>query len=122
MKTITIFMGAAFALAASAAFAGDQFAGMYGNTLNIKDSKGGTATVFVNADHTWEQHREGHTVRGTYSWKDDTHFCAVVTDPAPKPNENTEECHEISGDHKPGDTWTMTDDNGTATMSITAGR
>lgn len=120
---ILLCAGVALALTTVAALASDQFAGMYGNTLNIKDTDGTTSTVFVNADHTFEQHQGGKTVRGTYTWKDDTHFCASVTDPAPPAGEKNEDCHEITGDHKVGDTWTMDDGDGKpATMSITAGR
>lgn len=124
MKTIAIFSGIAFALTATAAFAGDQFAGMYGNTLHIKDSDGRESNVLVNADHTWSQAMgDGKSAHGTYAWTDETHFCITVVDPPAKPGEQPQkECHEISGDHKVGDTWTMTDEHGTATMSITAGR
>jgi hypothetical protein len=117
--------GAAFALTTAAAFAGDQFAGMYGNTVIVKDSDGTESRVFINPDKTWEQRMaDGKTARGTYMWRDETHFCITVTEPAPKPGEQAEqECHEMTGDHKVGDTWTMTSDDGDkTTLSIVAGR
>ena len=119
---LALCAGLALALSTAAAYA-DQFAGMYGNTVNIKHADGSTGTVYVNEDRTWEMHRDGKTIRGTYEWKDDTHFCLTVVDPAPKPDENGQECDEISGDHKVGDTWTDTDDKGNVTsFTITAGR
>ena len=119
---LVLCAGLALAFSTVAAFA-DQFAGMYGNTVHQKQADGSESTIYVNADHTWEQHRGGKTARGTYSWKDDTHFCIVVTEPAPKPGEDSKpECNEITGDHKVGDTWTVTDEHGTTTLSITAGR
>jgi hypothetical protein len=121
---LAIIAGVALALSTAAAQA-DQFAGMYGNTVIVKDEDGTTSRVYINADKTWEQRMaNGKVARGTYSWKDDTHFCIVVTDPAPKPGEQAEpECHEMSGDHKVGDTWTMTGSDGKpTTLSIVAGR
>jgi hypothetical protein len=119
---LVLCAGAALAFATTAAFAADQFAGMYGNTLNLKNSDGSTMAIYINADHTWEQHApDGKIVRGTYSWTDETHFCAVMTDPAPGPDDKPD-CHEMSGNHKPGDSWTMTEGDDTTTMSITPGR
>jgi hypothetical protein len=121
---LAIYAGLALALATTAAYA-DPFAGFYGNTLNIKDADGTASTVWVNADMTWEQHQpDGKISRGTWAMKDDTHFCIVVTEPAPKPGEQpATECHEMTGDHKVGDTWTMTDHDGnTSTMSLAGGR
>lgn len=120
---LAIFTAAALALTVTAANA-DQFAGFYGNTLHIKNADGRMSTVLVNADGTWSQQMaDGKSARGTYAWKDDTHFCITVVEPAPKPGEQAvQECHEITGNHKPGDTWTMTDPNGNAEMSLTAGR
>jgi hypothetical protein len=122
---LAIFAGLALAFTTAAALAGDQFAGMYGNTLVIKDTDGTTSRVYINADKTWEQRMaDGKTARGTYSWKDETHFCIVVVEPPAKPGEQAHtECHEISGDHKVGDTWTMTGNDGKPTeLSIVAGR
>lgn len=102
----------------------DQFAGMYGNTVHQTAADGKTSIIYVNADGTWEQRRDGKVVRGTYTWKDDTHFCIVVTEPAPEAGKPAEQdCeNEVTGNHKAGDTWTMTDKDGTTTLSITAGR
>ena len=122
MKTVLLGAGLA-ALLATAAYA-DQFAGVYGNTVHITPAGGQAATVYVNADKTWEQHTaDGKVYKGTWTWKDDTHACFTQVDPAPaKPDEATS-CDEITGDHKAGDTWTESDGKGhTTTISITAGR
>ena len=120
----SVFLGAALtALLAGAAFADDQFAGIYGNTVTVTQPDGKVVSVYVNPDKTWEQHAaDGKVMRGTYEWKDATHVCFTVTDPKPaKP----EECHpqEVTGNHKAGDTWTEDDGQGhTTTISIAAGR
>jgi hypothetical protein len=120
---LVLCAGIVLALSTAAAFA-DQFAGMYGNTVHQTGPDGKTSTIYVNADGTWEQRRDGKTMRGTYSWKDDTHFCIVVTEPPPEPGKPADQdCdNEITGNHKAGDTWTMSDSDGTTTLSITAGR
>jgi hypothetical protein len=118
-----LYAGLVLALVTTAAYA-DQFAGYYGNTVSIKHPGGATSTVFVNVDKTWE-HRtpDGKTYRGTYAWKDDTHVCLTLVDPPPAPGEDAQECHEVTGDHKLGDTWTDSDGKGhTTTFTITAGR
>jgi hypothetical protein len=122
---LAILAGVTLAFTTVAAFAGDQFAGMYGNTVIVKDDDGSTSRVYINPDKTWEQRMaNGKVARGTYSWRDATHFCIVVTEPAPKPGEAADtECHEMTGDHKVGDTWTMKSDDGDLTeLSIVAGR
>jgi hypothetical protein len=122
---LAIITGVTLALTTAVAFAGDQFAGMYGNTLVVKDQDGTTTRVFINADKTWEQRMaDGKIARGTYSWTDETHFCIVVVEPPAKPGEQAhKECHEISGDRKVGDTWTMTGTDGKPTqLTIVAGR
>jgi hypothetical protein len=117
-----LLAGVALALTATAANA-DQFAGMYGNTVHVTHADGSTGTAYVNADNTWEMHQGDQTMRGTYTWKDDTHFCMTVTDPKPGPNDQGPECNAITGDHKVGDTWTDDDGKGHVTsFSITAGR
>jgi hypothetical protein len=111
------------ALAVTAVHAADQFAGLYGNTVNVTEPNGSKSIVYVNADKTWERRMaDGKVLRGTFEWKDETHVCFTLTDPKP---EKPEPCdpYEINGDHKPGDTWVETDDKGNqTTISVTAGR
>lgn len=122
MKRIAL-AAAAVALSASGALAEDLFAVAYGNTVTQTMPDGSKTMIYVNADKTWEQHTGGHVVKGTYAWKDASHACFTVTDPAPKDPANATNCNQIEGNHKVGDTWTETMENGqTMTMSITAGR
>lgn len=102
----------------------DQFAAAYGNTVTNTGPDGKKTVIYVNADKTWEQHRsDGSVMKGTYAWKDDTHACFTLIDPAPKDPSQATNCDEITGDHKVGETWTDKGEDGqTYTMSITAGR
>jgi hypothetical protein len=115
---------AAVLLSTAAAQAGDLFAVAYGNTVTQTGPDGSKTIIYVNADKTWEQHRGDKVMKGTYSWKDDTHACFTVTDPAPADPSKATNCNEIKGDHKVGDTWTETMEDGKTqiTMAITAGR
>jgi len=120
------FLGAAVAacaFASVAAYAG-PFDSAYGNTVTQTGPDGSKTVIYVNADKTWEQHRGDKVVKGTYSWKDDSHACFTVTDPAPADPSKATNCNEIKGDHKVGDTWTETMEDGKTqiTMAITAGR
>ncbi|MBV9540857.1 MAG: hypothetical protein JO167_06275 [Alphaproteobacteria bacterium] len=119
-----IFLAAAAVLVlATPALAADPFAVAYGNTVTQTIAGGPTVTIYVNADRTWEQHIGGKTMKGTYVWKDDTHVCFTVTDPAPADPSKATNCNEIKGDHKVGETWTdKTPDGREITMSITPGR
>ena len=122
MKRI-LLASVALVLSVGAANA-DPFAAAYGNTVTNTSPDGKKSVTYVNADKTWEQHLPNGTVyKGTYAWKDDTHACFTLTDPAPKDASQATNCDEIKGDHKVGDTWTETGQDGqTYTMSITAGR
>jgi hypothetical protein len=114
------------AISATAAVAQtDLFAVAYGNTVTQTRPDGSKVVIYVNADKTWEQHMsDGMVIKGTYAWKDASHVCFTVTDPAPKDAAQATNCNEIKGDHKVGDTWTemMEDGKTTITMAITAGR
>ncbi|MBV9990593.1 MAG: hypothetical protein JOZ72_04800 [Alphaproteobacteria bacterium] len=123
MKRIALAALAAVILPVAAAQA-DPFAVAYGNTVTQTLPDGRKTTIYINADKTWERHNtDGTTVKGTYSWKDATHACFVMTDPPPPGNAQAD-CNEIKGDHKVGDTWTetMPDGKTSITMAITAGR
>jgi len=122
MKHMALAAAAAL-FVSTGAWAADPFAVAYGNTVTQTLPDGTKMTTYVNADHTWEQHVGGKTVKGTYAWKDDTHVCFTVTDPAPTDPSKATGCNEIKGDHKVGDTWTeQTPDGKSITMAITAGR
>jgi len=115
---------AAAVLTASGALAGDLFATAYGNTITQTLPNGSKTMIYVNADKSWEQHTGSHVVKGIYMWRDATHACFTVTDPAPKNPAQATNCSEITQGHKVGDTWTETMGDGQAkmTLAITAGR
>ncbi len=121
MKRI-LFAAAMLAVLPAAAHA-DPFAVAYGNTVTQTFADGTKLVIYVNPDKTWEQHINGKVLKGSYAWKDDTHVCFTLTDPAPADPSKASNCSEIKGDHKVGDTWTETTPDGHAmTMSITPGR
>jgi hypothetical protein len=122
MKRIALGL-AAVLLSTAAVQAEDLFAVGYGNTVT-QVYNGKTTTIYVNPDKTWEQHSDGKTVKGTYAWKDDHNVCFTVTDPAPADPSKATMCNSIEGGHNVGDSWTETlpNNQGTISMSITAGR
>ena len=110
-------------LVVSTAAQADRFSVAYGNTVTQIMPDGTKFIIFVNIDKTWEQRVGNVTTKGTYVWKDDTHACFTVNDPAPKDPTKATSCVEIKGDHKVGDTWTEPLPGGkNMTVSITAGR
>jgi len=124
MKRMFLAAAAATVLFSTAALADDPFAVAYGNTVTQTLPDGTKFIVYVNADKTWQQTMGGKTFKGTYAWKDATHVCFTVTDPAPADPSKATNCNEIKGDHKVGDTWTETAPDGKTviTMTITPGR
>jgi hypothetical protein len=126
MNKFVAVAGAACALAATAAHAG-PFDGAYGNTVTQTMADGATTVIYVNADGTWQQMRNGKTAKGTYTWKDATTACFVQTDPAPTPDQQKamgDGCQNFAGPvHVVGDSWTEKGPGGQSiTMKITAGR
>ena len=119
-----IILAAAVVAALSTAAYADPFAVAYGNTVTQTMPDGSKITIYVNPDKTWSQTMGDKTFQGTYAWKDDSHVCFTVTDPAPADPSKSTFCNEIKGDHKVGDTWTeaLPDGKGAITMTITAGR
>ncbi len=121
--TRLFFVAAAAVLLSTSAYA-DPFATAYGNTLTTTAPNGGKIVSYVNADGTWERHLpDGTILKGTFAWKDDHTVCFTVTDPAPKPGEQSSGCRAITGTHAVGDTWTENDPKGNSyTTTLTAGR
>ncbi len=121
MKLILLIAAAAIGVATAAG--ADPLAATYGNTVTQTLPDGTKAIVYINADKTWEQHVTDEVVKGTYAWKDDTHVCFTVTDPAPQDPSTATSCIEIKGERNVGDSWTEAIGDGKAiTISITAGR
>ena len=118
-----ILLAAVAAAAVTTAAAADPFAVAYGNTVTQVFPDGTKMIVYVNADKTWEQHIGAKATKGTYAWKDATHVCFTVSDPAPQDPAKATNCMEIKGERKVGDTWTEPlPDGKSITISITAGR
>jgi hypothetical protein len=118
-----ILLAAAAVVAFATAAQADPFAVAYGNTVTQTMGDGTKIVIYVNPDMTWQQTVGSKVTKGTYAWKDATHVCFTVTDPAPADPTKATGCNEIKGDHKVGDTWTeQTPDGKTITMAITAGR
>ncbi len=118
-----ILLTAVAIVALSTAAEADPFASAYGNTVTQTLPDGTKFVGYVNPDLTWQQTMGGKVSKGTYNWKDATHVCFTVTDPAPADPSKATNCTEITGDHKVGDTWTETTPDGKAiTTTITAGR
>lgn len=114
---------AVFAAAATAALAGDPYAGYYGNTVNITSPSGKTDKAFVNPDGTWERkNADGSTMKGTYKVAPDGKTaCFTQTEPPPAPDQKPA-CFPTDS-RKAGDNWETKDDKGNVTKwSITAGR
>ncbi|HTQ13628.1 MAG TPA: hypothetical protein VMH86_07115 [Rhizomicrobium sp.] len=114
-----------FAAAAATTASADPFAAAYGNTVTQTMPDGSKVVIYVNQDGTWEQHRgDGSVMKGTYAWKDDHTACFTLVSPAPKDPSKATNCNDIRGDHRVGDTWTeaLPNNQGSITMSITAGR
>ena len=119
----SVAAAAAIVCLAGAASAGDPFAATYGNTVTQVFANGQKAIVYVNADRTWERHVGQAVIKGTYEWKDATHACFTVTDPAPQDPAKATSCNEFKDEHHLGDSWTEQLPDGSAmTVSITAGR
>jgi hypothetical protein len=123
MKRILIAAAAA-AILSSTAHAGDLFAGMYGNSLNITGSDGVKFTVYINQDMSWEEHyADGSVIKGTYAWKDPQTACFTQTTPTPPDPSKAVNCFGPQSEHKVGDSWSINGADGKpATLVLTAGR
>ena len=120
MKCMFLYAAAAAFAVATAAQA-DPFAGAYGNTINVTQPDGSKGIAYFNPDKSYEEHRDGKVIKGTYEVTGDT-VCKYITDPVPTDPGVAKICSKAT-DHKVGDTWTEpTPDGKTITLSITAGR
>ena len=120
MKRI-LLATAVLALSAAAAYAGDPFAGYYGNTVSITYPDGKTAKAYVNADKTWERQQGGVTYKGTYEVTGDQ-VCFTQKEPPPPPEMKQPFCTKVE-EHKAGDSWSTKDPKGNETkFTMTAGR
>lgn len=122
MKLLSMAVGALFLAAGSAC--ADPYAAMYGNTLQVTGADGTKSTAYINQDMTYEQHlSDGTVIKGTYAWKDAQTACFTQTDPPPRSPDAATACFSGQGDHRVGDTWTVTGSDGKpSTLSLIAGQ
>ena len=104
--------------AAAITFAGAAHAELmdttFGNTVTVAGADGAIAVSYhFNADHTFSMTTAQGTAEGTWSL-DGTNLCSTISGGEPS-------CTEIE-DHDVGDSWDVTDENGTMTISIVEGR
>ena len=106
-----------FALS-SVALAGD-LSGVFGNTVTITDANGAVTSVLINEDKTYTvKTPDGAEVPGTWDVADGQ----ACFDSADAEGNAVHTCSADILGKEPGDTWTATDDNGEATVSIVEGR
>jgi hypothetical protein len=122
MRKILI-AASALALCAGPAFAADDvMAGYYGNTLV---ATGGIAESHTHykADHTFDLTAtamgQNYSFKGTWAIDAKGELCRTYADPAP-PNTPNPLCTPIAA-HKVGDTWSMTMNGNTRTLTLKAG-
>jgi hypothetical protein len=113
----------ALALCAGPAFAADDvMAGYYGNTVI---ATGGIAESHTHykADHTFDLTAtamgQNYSFKGTWAIDAKGELCRTYADPAP-PNTPNPFCTPFAA-HKVGDTWTMTMNGNTRTLTLKAG-
>jgi hypothetical protein len=112
-----------FALCATPVFAADDvMAGFYGNTAVASGGMIESHTHY-RADHTFDitAHAMGtdYVFKGTWKIDDKGQLCRTYADPAP-PNTPNPLCTPIEA-HKVGDTWTVTMNGNTRTITLKAG-
>jgi hypothetical protein len=121
MKTI-LMAATVLALAASPALAGDDpMAGYYGNTV-IATSAMGESHIHYKADHTVDgtlsSMMGSFNIKGTWAIDDKGQLCRTFEQVPPgMPNPT---CLPLEA-HKPGDTWTVSVNGQSRTLSMKAG-
>jgi hypothetical protein len=106
-------------VSASAAFAGDEaMAGYFGNTAIVTGGMTETRTYY-NADHTFTLKAPSFGMEWKGTWKlDGANLCRTY-EKAP-PGVPNPFCTPMQA-HKAGDSWTMTMDGKTRTVSLVKG-
>ncbi len=101
----------------SASFAADEMKPAFGNTVEVKDSKGAVMSYWFNEDGSYSLKSGATTTKGKWAVKNGQ-VCLV-------PDGGQENCQPstIAG-KKPGDSWENTNaaDNTKVTVTIKAGR
>ncbi len=108
----TLFLASAFALAATAAFAG-PLDSRFGNTTITKDAQGNETHLYYAADGTFTGKQNGQDFKGSWALNGGT--VCLTFDPVPAGVTNPT-CLPVS-EHKVGDSWTA----GPFSISLVAG-
>lgn len=117
MRVLVGIIVGLFALA-GAAFAGD-LSGVFGNTVTITDANGAITSVLINEDKTYTvKTPDGAEVPGTWEVADGQ-ACFNSADAEGNP---VQTCSADIVGKGVGDSWTATDDNGEATVTVVEGR
>jgi len=118
MRFVAMGISLAF-LSVSAAMAGDDvMSGYYGNTAIAKGGMADTHTVY-SADHTFDMKVPSFGMEFKGTWKIDGNNLCRTYEKTP-PGVTNPFCTPIEA-HKVGDTWTMTLDGKTRTISLVQG-
>lgn len=109
-------IAAALALSAGLAHADDIMAGFYGNTVASTGGMIETHTYY-KADHSFTMKARGAEFAGTWAL-DGANLCRTFA--APPPGLPNPLCTPIAA-HRVGDTWTITTNGATRTVTLLAG-
>jgi hypothetical protein len=123
MRLILIAAAAAVVLAAPALAGEDTMAAFYGNTAVVTGGMAETHTHY-RADHTFDvtAHAMGmdYKFSGTWKFDDKGQLCRTYADPVPPGIPSNPFCSPWEG-HKVGDSWTVTMNGNTRTVTLKAG-
>lgn len=122
MRRISLIVSALTLLASPAIAGDDVMAGFYGNTAVVTGGIVESHTHY-RADHTFDVSAtamgQSYNFKGTWKIDDTGQLCRTYADPAP-PNTPNPLCTPASA-HKVGDTWTVTANGSTRTVTLKAG-
>ncbi|HUO89057.1 MAG TPA: hypothetical protein VMU08_07775 [Rhizomicrobium sp.] len=118
-----LIAASALALCAGPALAGDDvMAGFFGNTAVVTGGMVESHTHY-RADHTFDVTAtamgQNYVFKGTWAIDAKGQLCRTYADPAP-PNATNPLCTPIEP-HKVGDSWTVTMNGNTRTVTLKAG-
>ncbi len=122
MRRILLAVSVLTLFAAPAVAADDLMAGFYGNTAVVTGGIVESHTHY-RADHTFDVSAtamgQSYNFKGTWAIDAKGQLCRTYADPAP-PNTPNPLCTPAEA-HKVGDTWTVTANGNTRTVTLKAG-
>ncbi len=122
MRRILLAVSVLTLFAAPALAADDLMAGFYGNTAVVTGGIVESHTHY-RADHTFDVSAtamgQSYNFKGTWAIDAKGQLCRTYADPAP-PNTPNPLCTPAEA-HKVGDTWTVTANGNTRTVTLKAG-